>query len=362
MQNKLTLLIDFNWFGISRASVLMKGFEKSQPKIVREQTAIELKELFARSINIILNRFKEIDNIIIVSDGGSWRKQLPIPKCLENVTYKGNRSQSVELDWDLIYKTFEEFIKHCKEIGITCTSHFNIEGDDWVWYWSRRLNSEGIHTMIWSSDNDLKQLVQIDENTHAFTAWYNDKNGLWLPKSIDTTFDEFEFFMKPEYTSYVLETIKSQSNKKQVSYIDPLEIILNKIFCGDAGDNIKSIIRYEKNGRIYRFSEKDYEKIVKDLSLDSIDKFLNSFNDISKYICELKKYKPYHIKKQDIIDMLEYNTKLVWLCEKVIPETIIVTMNQQEYKNYDLNYIKSNFKILLEEDDSIKEIFEDIFK
>lgn len=361
MRNKLTLLIDFNWLGISRASVLMKGFTKSNSDTIKEQTANELKDLFARSINVILNRFKDIDNIVIVSDGGSWRKQLPIPKCLENVIYKGNRSQTNELDWDLIFKTFNEFIEHCKSLGITCTNHINIEGDDWIWYWSRKLNSEGIHTIIWSSDNDLKQLVQVDENTQAFTVWYNDKNGLWLPKSINKPFDEFEFFMKPEYISPILESVKMNSHKKQLSYIDPLEIIMSKIFCGDSGDNIKSIVRYEKNGRTYRFSEKDYDKIVKELQLDSIDKFLNSFNGISKYICSLKKYKTYNIKEKDILDMLEYNTKLVWLCESVIPDTIIIAMNQQEYKYFDLNNIRSNFKVLVGEDNMIKEIFEGIF-
>lgn len=360
MTNKLTLLVDGNWLLISRMSVLAKGFQISNSKIAKDQTAYELTELLARSINVILNRFQEIDNMVIVSDGGSWRKQLPIPKCLENTIYKGNRTQETELDWDIIYSAFNNFFKHCQNIGITCTNHSNCEGDDWVWYWSRKLNSEGTHCIIWSSDNDLKQLIQVDQTTQAFTAWYNDKAGLWLPSSIDKPFDEFEFFMRTDYISPILESLKKKNN--HISYINPNEIILNKILCGDAGDNIKSVIRYIKNGRTYRFSQKDYEKLINELDITNINDLLKSYELTAKYICDLEKFKKYNFKESDIIDMLKYNTKLVWLHEDVIPDTAIIAMNQQEYKQFDLNQIRSNFKILMKDDEEVKDIFESIFE
>ena len=56
--------------------------------------------------------------------------------------------------------------------------------------------------------------------------------------------------------------------------------------------------------------------------------------------------------------MIRYNIKLVWLNENVIPETLLITMNQQEYKQYDISYIKSNYKMLIGEDNSIKDLFE----
>ena len=358
MNNKLTLLIDGNWLLQSRMSVLANGFQSENSDIVKEQASQELCELIARSINVILNRYSEIDNIIFISDGGSWRKQLPIPKCLENTTYKGNRSQTTELDWGVIYGTFNKIFNHCKELGITCSSHSNCEGDDWIWYWSRKLNADGTHCIIWSSDNDLKQLVQVDQNTQSFTAWYNDKVGLWLPSSIDKPFDEFEFFMKSEYISPILESLKSKN--KKVSHIDPNEIILNKILCGDAGDNIKSVVRYEKNGRTYRFSQKDFESLIKDLKINTIDDLKSSYKMIAHYICNLKKFKLYQFNVDDVVDMLKYNTKLVWLHEEVIPDTAILAMNHQEYKQFDLNEIRSNFKVLIEEDEVIKNIFDSI--
>jgi HKD family nuclease len=59
--------------------------------------------------------------------------------------------------------------------------------------------------------------------------------------------------------------------------------------------------------------------------------------------------------------MLEYNIKLVWLNEEVIPDTAIQAMNQCEYKSFDVSYIRSNYKQLLKQDDYLQNLFEDAF-
>ena len=359
--NNCTLLIDGNWLLLSRFSVINKGFDKKNPDYMKEQASLDLQDLLARSINVILNRFPIIDNMIFISDGGSWRKQLPIPKSLHDITYKGNRTTNVEMDWHYIYGALNKVFKHCKDLGVTCSNYSNIEGDDWVWYWSRRLNAEGTNCVIWSSDNDLKQLIQVDNKMDTFTAWYNDKNGLWLPNDLEEEIiDPLEFFMQPmKYTSPVLEALKSKSNS--VNFIDPNTIILSKIICGDAGDNIKSVVRYKKGNRTYRISEKDWDKIASKLNIITIQDFLKHKENVAKAIVDMKKLQPYNIDIQDVIEMIEYNIKLVWLNEKVIPDTAVQAMNQIEYKPYDLSYIKNNYKILYEEDDNdIQKLFESI--
>lgn len=362
MTNKCTLLIDGNWLLQSRVSIMMDRFNEDNPNIAKEQASQDLKELMARSINVILNRFKCIDNIIMVSDGGSWRKQIPIPKSLEDTVYKGNRSQDHKIDWNYIYKALNQLTDHTKNIGITTSNSINIEGDDWIWYWSRRLNSEGVHCVIWSSDNDLKQLTQVEDNG-SFTVWYNDRNGLWLPEAlnneINTDDDMMNFFMKPERYSSVLEALKNGS--KEVHYINPEAIALSKIICGDSGDNIKSVFRYVKNGRTYRVTEKEWDKLAKLYNINTVDDLHSKMNQMANAICILEKYKDANPIKEDIIEMIQYNTKLVYLNESVIPETISMVMNQQEYKQYDVPYIRSNFRVLLDNnEDYIKNLFEGI--
>ena len=58
--------------------------------------------------------------------------------------------------------------------------------------------------------------------------------------------------------------------------------------------------------------------------------------------------------------MLKYNTKLVWLHEDVIPDTAIIAMNQQEYKQFEVPYLRSNYKVLIGQDNDIQTLFDSI--
>jgi hypothetical protein len=91
-KNNCTLICDGNWLLVSRFSVINGGFDKNLSEAVKKQSQLELEELMAKSINIVINRFQDIDNIILVTDGGSWRKQLSVPDCLQDIVYKGNRT------------------------------------------------------------------------------------------------------------------------------------------------------------------------------------------------------------------------------------------------------------------------------
>lgn len=357
-KNKLTLLIDGNWLLISRASVLMNSFKKDLPLGAKQQSQEELADLLAKSICTILSRIPSIDNIILMADGGSWRKQLLVPKFIEGTLYKGNRTVDNDIEWSYIYNALNGLIEKAREEGITVSQYNNIEGDDWAWYWSRRLNSDGINCLIWSSDNDLKQLIQIDESTKAFTAWYNDKNGIWMPNSIKESDDEMDFFMNATYYSPILESLKNKISKQ--NYINPDDVVMSKIICGDAGDNILPVMRYQKNSRNYRITEKDWTDIKENFVLNNIEDFLDHRKGIALLIATHKKFKPYKPDIFELEEMFDYNTKLVWLNEKVIPDTIIQFMNQQEYKKFDVGYLRSNYKVLVKENDDIQNLFNSI--
>lgn len=353
-KNNLTLIIDANWLLISRASVLIKSFDMELPDEAKKQAQSELEDLLAKSICVILNRLPVVDNVVIVADGGSWRKQLTVPNCIEGTIYKGNRTKTNETDWNYIYNSLNSIVSNSKKEGLTVSQYANIEGDDWVWYWSRRLNNEGTNCIIWTSDNDLKQLVQIDENTHAFTAWYNDKNGLWLPESINESgSDSIDFFMNVQYYSPTLESVKTRVGK--INYINPDSIVMSKVICGDAGDNILPIARYNKNNKTYRITEKDWGELN---TIECVNKFIKQRDEIVDDIIKHKKFKQYKLSKDNLYDQFDYNVKLVWLNESVIPDTIIQFMNQQEYKLIDIGYLRSNYKVLLNTDNYIQNLFD----
>lgn len=361
--NKLTLIIDGNWLLRSRASAMLNKFDKSLPDEYISNSGKDFQDLMAKSINIVINRFKDIDNIVIVADGGSWRKQITQPSIIKNITYKGNRTTEDNINWNAIYDNFKQFTDNCVKLGITCSWQYNIEGDDWIWYWSRYLNSTGTHCMIWSSDNDLKQLVQIDKNTRAFTCWYNDKNGLWLPDILDNTeVDDIDFFMTPQYSSSVLENVKSKIYKN-IHYIDPQTIILDKIICGDSGDNIQPVLSVIKNGRKFSITSKMFNEIKENLNIRNVDDVKNNIQNLSKSIIGIKKLSNSQTTEQNLIDMINYNTIMVWLDESTIPQSIQQNMIQQEYNNFNVEIIRSNYKLLSQNKDSInymEQIFDNI--
>lgn len=349
----LTLLIDFNWLAISRLTVI-KGFEKDKDEFIKQQAAEYFKDLIAKSISIILNKFNCIDNIILVSDMGSWRKQLETPESLKNTKYKGNREGTFDsIDWEFAYKTFNESMQEIDKFGITTCKHINCEGDDWIWFWSKFLNSTGYNCMIWSADADLTQLVQTNQ-FGTFTCCYNDKKGLTFNKEGD----DIEFFLTACPESPVKQELKSKCLK--INYINPDEVVISKILMGDSSDNIKPVVQYTKNGRNYGFAKKDYEKLVKDLQITNTQQFINKIEDVINYIANSKKFSKYKISKKSIRERIEYNEKLVWLSNDKIPKNIQEALQTQELKTPDISQIKTNYKVLLKEDEGIKDIFESI--
>lgn len=361
--NNLTLVCDMNYVLMSRYSVV-GGFVKGSPERVLQASQRNLTDMLARSINIILNRFPCVDNVILVGDGGSWRKQLPIPTQLKGTKYKGNREQQEEVDWDHVFNALNDLMTNARGAGVTVSQTLSAEGDDWVWYWSRRLNAQGTNVLIWSIDRDLQQLVQrLPDGT--FTAWYSDRSGLCLPLYYKNTenIDPMDYFMSPiQFDTELIDSLKIGAGGK-VIYVNPDEVVIEKVLCGDSGDNIKAVVRFEKGGRVYRFSEGDLKKYQEhDLPMSTVDDLKECREDIADWIRASKKFSPYKFKKKDILEMLNYNIKLVWLSEETIPGPVIQSMNEVEYKKVDVGMLRSNYKMLAKtrEDTDIESIFEEI--
>lgn len=367
-KNKCTLLIDGNWLLISRFSVMKKLFEADQSEAQLNSATENLKDMMARSINFMINKFPQIDNIIFISDGGSWRKQLRVPEQLNDITYKGNREddKGSDVSWKHVFKALNDLSKACRSQGITTVTQSNIEGDDWVWYWSRRLNAEGINCIIWSSDHDLMQLVQ--NKNSVFTAWYYERSGKNPRKEIafHNSFelknpdpDDLDFFMQPiVYQPPLLEQLSKMAS--DTLYVDPNTIILSKVICGDSGDNIKPVARIVKGGRTYGVGPKDWEKISIKLNINTIQDLIEGTNIIATEISKLKKFDG-QVTSQQIAEMIEYNIKLVWLNEAVIPDTVVDVMNNSEYNVVDVNYFRGSYRLFLGGDtNDIENIFEGV--
>ena len=319
---------------MSRVAVLLDRYDDYE---LRHQ----LQLLLIRSIKLVLKQFPQIDNIIFIADGGSWRNNIPIPDYLldedgNKISYKGNRERDDEVNWDLIFNAYEEFIEILKQNGINAYREKDIEGDDFAWWWSTYLNSQGTNCIIWTKDKDLQQLVNIDNNK-CFTVWWNKDNGMITSEFDDNNLD---FLFNNEYNEND-EIFKQITNKIEYTQINKNDIILDKIIRGDAGDNIMPIIsRLAKNtssGKKFRISLKDIDN-----TLD-----YNDNNKVKKFIYDLCNSKKYagkiNVTPEEAYNHFLYNRQLVTLEKQSYPKEVLESL--ESFKDYNTNkdiYIVEN--------------------
>ena len=315
--SKFTLLIDGNWLLMSRLAILQTRYSDDN------KLCQDLKLMMIRSINIVLKQFPEIDNIIFISDGGSWRNKLEPPEFIHE-EYKGNRTKSEDINWDLIFGAYEDFQVKMRMCGINVCKEANLEGDDWMWYWSKKLNSEGTNVMIWSKDKDLTQLVNVDSDCCFTVCWVKD-SGL---VTVHRDEEDMDFFFNEAYSvnEQIYHSVRDKA--KDVKEINPRAVVVDKIIRGDQGDNIFPIIlKKSKTDKMYRVSQKDINP-----ELD-----YNSLQDVEDYIMDLLEQKSYKGKVDkpynDILEHFKYNRRLVALQEDSYPpEVLSIFDNYSTYK------------------------------
>lgn len=325
-KSKLTLIIDGNWLLMSRVSVLIARYDDYE---LRSQ----LQLLLTRSIKLVLKQFPQIDNIIFIADGGSWRNTLEIPDYLldekgNKISYKGNRERDEEINWDLIFNIYEEYIEILKQHNINAFREKDIEGDDWAWWWTTYLNSQGTNCIIWTKDKDLQQLVNIDNNK-CFTVWWNKDNGMITPEFDDNNLD---FLFNNDYNEND-ELFKTITNKNEYTQINKNEVVLDKIIRGDAGDNIMPIIfKLSKNaesGKKFRISMKDIDESLDYNDNNKVREFINNLCNSKKYFGKI------NVTPDKAYDHFLYNRKLVVLEKQSYPQEILDKLST--YTDYNIN-------------------------
>lgn len=344
-KSKLTLIVDGNWLLMSRMSVLRNKYSDI------EQLCKDLKILMIKSINVVLKTFPTIDNIIFVADGGSWRNNLQIPSFLTE-EYKGTRVKSDDIDWDALFASYEDFILKLKTNGITTSKEIGVEGDDWVWYWTTKLNREGTNCIIWSKDRDLTQLVKMDKNGF-FTVFWNKDSGMICE---DTNEEEINYLFNFEYSENENLFKSIESKCKTIEKINPKHVIVEKIIRGDLGDNIIPIL-YKKSkndsDRKYRISTKDIDYDIDIHSNESIKNYVESILRNKSYVDRVDK------PENDIIEHFKYNVKLVELAQRNYPAEVLGTMNLYDSYNCSKNINEAEYQIIAEAN-SINSVLETI--
>lgn len=355
--NRCTLIIDGNWLLQSRSSRLIDKFSLNESEESREASKDLVKDMLAKSVSVALWRLSPvIDNIILVIDSKSWRKGITKPSSLQ-ADYKGTRKKREDTDHARIFEAFHDMEKACAEYGVTVSNTWGAEGDDAIWRWSERLNAEGINAVVWSSDNDLRQLARRQET--AWTVWYNDRAGIVADVKMSYK-NDLDYFMRDSASVASEGIFRSlvEASGAKVTYEDPDIIVMEKIICGDKSDNIKSIVRARVGKLERKISPRMWESVRQKLGIRGMQDFMESHDRIIEECMGLKVMADTAMTVGDVREQLIYNTRLVWLNESQVPRDVTDRIDSLEYKVIDTESVKNNYKVLSgEKNTAVEDLF-----
>lgn len=337
-----TLLVDANFFLYSRLFVLPGG-TVTKPLLSDEKTRGILMRKLATDFSSEVRKMSAfVHRIVVCHDTRSWRKDM-----FPADDYKGNRTKNETIDWDEVYNLFGEFTDYLAKLGVEFAKVEGAEADDLIYAWRSQLNAEGENVIIWSGDKDLMQLVCYLPSENSYTLWYDSvhkKLGVypgfikWL-ESINKGVDVTDVFSMGNIdpTADNLNNFIKNSNAKVIDVFAD-EFVFHKILTGDKGDNIKSVVTWEKTSktgvtRNYsvsdRMSQKVLEKFKKELNYGNFitPYFFNEecINDIVFLIKDVVKQGTI----QEIQTNLLRNIKLILLNPNTIPQGIQTGMFEQ---------------------------------
>ena len=295
------------------------------------------------SLEISISNYRKwfpFKKVLLVSDSKekSWRKKI-YPE------YKENRKKDSDIDWEFVYKTYDEFkdniSNNVTNSNITILESPHIEGDDWISYLINEFNQKGESTIIISNDCDIKQLISYNLNPFYINIMFNEifnKQKLFLPKNYSiflnklNTMDNDDIFNLNDNQEFI-QLINNFSEKYEISEVDSLESLLIKVISGDKSDNIESVWVVEKNGQKRGIGETGSKKIYEELILEYSDTSLNDdkfIDNLSEVILTNKKLPISDLNKlrQNIV----HNMSLVNLKISELPNSVFNRMDIQ-YKN-----------------------------
>jgi hypothetical protein len=206
-------------------------------------------------------------------------------------------------------------------------------------------------------------LVQKNTETGAWTAWFNDRAGLVLHRCLEHT--DMEVLMNFESVDPFVEDLISHSEK--VNYINPDDIVMEKVICGDTGDNIHAVIRVPKTtktGKVTtaKVSEKEWIGVRNELNICSIKDFQENKGLIIRRLKSLHRLHECTDKIEDLEELFDYNMTLVRLHKEQIPKAMQQAMNKHkdEYIVTNLDFLRNNYKVLVKQTPNVEELFEEL--
>lgn len=304
-----------------------------------------------------------INNVIFVSDYGSWRKKLEPytpgyyriaddgtqPKSIPVLGYKENRVEKKEkstVNYDIFYKLVSRFNEEISGT-VPVVKVPNLEGDDCICLLSAMFaQSTNAELIVFCTDGDLEQCVNdnvmlfrnikskqnpngefvISQNKfhQLFIDNYNDPMSKLLGDNLEHDYYRTLFSMQLS-SDYTVQRVAG----KDIRFARPFSVALKKIICGDAKDNVFPILRKVGEMRNRSVSEKELNDTIEmmygKLNDKTALKIITDKDTRDELFVTLRgnfKFTP-NYKLSFMEEHFERNKKLIWLTPKIIGEELV---------------------------------------
>lgn len=353
------LLIDGNYFGNRVLGQVNMG-----DSVNNLNTELEQKSFQQALNNSLINLYKTfnneqtnlIDQIIFVSDYGSWRKDVKpfVPYYLKDdkeipLGYKEQRKAVKDespINYDNFYKIYSEFVENIRDKVVVFKIN-KLEGDDELMLLVNKLSKDSnIFSTIFCTDGDLMQVVRDNVILMRNIRSKDAPNGEFVltEKLYKKIFEQsaMDALLGGAFDNNYFKSIFSiqigsidgrnkieRTLNKGISIATPFKTALVKSVAGDKKDNIFSLLSWKaKTGsRSYHITEKYIEKALQihgyNLSELNCQKILSSKETLFNLLLSLREVtKQKDVDLNDMAYHLKHNLKINMLSIKNIPEEL----------------------------------------
>lgn len=332
----VNLIIDFNNIAMRAMNACIYMRDSGVSNYDTQEECNILARKITTDISHILRMFCPDRTIFACDAKHPWRED--VYDSIPDMKYKGNRVKDESKNWNNIFRTINDLKDIYGRKGFIVCEIERTEADDIAALYKKTLYTEKTESVIFvSSDRDWCQLVDYDSGGNRFCIVYNPIVSSKGKKKLYSTNACSEWINAPEITNIFFNNYSKEKEllrnilkdaKNELDIIDPEQVLIEKIVCGDDGDNVPGFYDFYSKGKRVRFTPLRMKKLFESAGLNDFSGFKVKCIDgsIRDYIGKLFKRE---VNDVDTNERLMRQRKLVELNPDLFPADEVNTFESK---------------------------------